>query len=87
MTPTQAAKIIGRSPQHVRYLIRSGMLRAKPETDDNGQPVYNIQLADAIACRDALPDREEINRRIGAGNKRAHARRKRKEKKAHASNP
>ena len=35
MTPTQAAKVIGCSPQYVRDLIRSGKIKARQVFDEH----------------------------------------------------
>ena len=48
MKPTEAAKIIGISPQHVRTLIRNGTLLAKRivrDYDGDGNPLYVYDLS------------------------------------------
>jgi rhodanese-related sulfurtransferase len=48
MTPRQFAQWYGyRSVSRVRSLIRSGQLKAKLNTDDSGQPLYQISQAEA----------------------------------------
>ena len=59
MKPTEAAKIIGCSPQQVRTLIRQGKLRArrvKTDTDRNGKRLYVYHLTkDQVVRYAALP--------------------------------
>ena len=54
MTTSQAAKIIGCSPQHVRTLIRQGKLRADRRASTHNQHgyCYTIRLRDAERYRD-----------------------------------
>ncbi len=55
MTPRQAAKIIGVSPQHVRTLIRKGVIEAREVEDRNGQCVWEVTKVQAEKARDNRP--------------------------------
>ncbi len=55
MTPRQAAKIIGVSPQQVRHLIRSGVIAATVKVNEYGQEVWHITKSQAIKARDNRP--------------------------------
>lgn len=54
MSPTQAASIIGCTPQQVRTLIRTGKLKArkKPTTANQHGYLYEITEAEAVRVRD-----------------------------------
>jgi hypothetical protein len=54
LTPSQAAEVIGCSPQQVRTLIRVGRLRARRVSTRNNQHGYRytIALHDAELYRD-----------------------------------
>lgn len=53
MSPKQAAKLIGITPQQVRWAIRNGKLKAR-KVDTSTAPFYRyvIRKADAVAYRD-----------------------------------
>ncbi len=51
LTPSQAAKVIGCSPQQVRTLIRAGRLRARRVPTRNNQFGYRYTVTQAEAER------------------------------------
>lgn len=60
MTPKQASKIIGVTPQQVQYACRTGLLPAKKKKLDNGNPsayCYDIKQKDVEYYRDNRPPR------------------------------
>ena len=52
MTPEQAAKVIGCSPQQVRTLIRSGTIKASQRKTPWGSHYYDIEPREAKRYRD-----------------------------------
>jgi hypothetical protein len=54
MTPAEAAKIIGCSPTHVRFLCRTGAITAKREESTSpvqGLPIHEYDVPKAEALR------------------------------------
>lgn len=64
VTTTEAARILGRSAQTIRNMIKDGRLQGAQQTDEDGKETRYYVKAEALEeyknHRDNLPDREAV---------------------------